>query len=50
MAEPAIEINIHLKTVFTFLHYEREDSLHMNDNFYSWLMNSSYANYIGCVN
>lgn len=50
MAEPAIEINIHFKTVFTFLHYGREDSFQMNVSFFSWLMNSSFANYIGCVN
>lgn len=34
--QPAIEIIIHMKTVFTFVVQEREDSLQMNVNFYSW--------------
>lgn len=38
--QPAIEINIHLKTVFTFVVQEREDSLEMNVNFYSWFSHS----------
>lgn len=38
--QPAIEIIIHMKTVFTFVVQEREDSLQMNVNFYSWLSHS----------
>lgn len=50
MVELVIEINIYLKIVFMILYYECEDSFYMNGNFYSWLMNLSYVNYIGCVN